>query len=360
MKLRLRGKVWHIVYYDPHTMIRKSQTTKQTGKKLAEAVMTEFEERLSSGKESALRKLKRTIVDHMLSSYIDEYCAARHGEKLLYDTACLAKQLTKYFGLTLVLNLDKSALYSYQARRMNEDGVTGTTARAELMLLRRAFNYMTDDLPDGSVPSPFSKFKLPKANPPRERVLSMEEFDLLYNNSPDWLRPILVCAVGTMLRRNELVTLQWPGVDFEKRTISILTADTKSKRAHCIPMNDSVFQILIQLHNSRGKAGAISPYVFHGADGKPHIPYTVTKSTRKAARKAGIEDFHLHDLRRTGASFLAEQGISPLILQKALNHKDLSTTQIYTRVGSDALKGHINLLDEYCAKYAPKPEKTGT
>src|SRR5205823_5825862 len=51
---------------------------------------------------------------------------------------------------------------------------------------------------------------------------------------------------------------------------------------------------------------------------------------RYGAAKAGIEDFHLHDLRHTAATRLLRDGKANIkVVQKLMRHEDIATTAKY-------------------------------
>lgn len=58
---------------------------------------------------------------------------------------------------------------------------------------------------------------------------------------------------------------------------------------------------------------------------------------RNDLSKAGIENLHLHDLRRSIASRMANSGANVALIQSAMNHKDLKITlTIYVHTVKDA------------------------
>ena len=58
---------------------------------------------------------------------------------------------------------------------------------------------------------------------------------------------------------------------------------------------------------------------------------------RQLLSRAKISDFHIHDLRRTLATYMANSGANVALIQSALNHKDLRTTlEVYAKVGRRA------------------------
>ena len=45
----------------------------------------------------------------------------------------------------------------------------------------------------------------------------------------------------------------------------------------------------------------------------------------------GVTDWRFHDLRRTGATVMAEGGVQRFIIERVLGHADSSVTAIYDR-----------------------------
>jgi hypothetical protein len=59
-------------------------------------------------------------------------------------------------------------------------------------------------------------------------------------------------------------------------------------------------------------------------------------------KSAGIDNLHMHDLRRTQGSWQAAMGISLAIIGKSLGHADLKSTQIYSRLQLDPVKDAVS------------------
>jgi integrase len=71
-------------------------------------------------------------------------------------------------------------------------------------------------------------------------------------------------------------------------------------------------------------ARALAPearWLFPAADGAgPIDPHAPTKALERARQAIGLEDFRIHDLRRTAATRMAEMGIAPHTISLVLNH----------------------------------------
>ena len=64
----------------------------------------------------------------------------------------------------------------------------------------------------------------------------------------------------------------------------------------------------------------------------------IAKAWTRIRARAGLTDVRIHDLRRTLGSWLAADGASLLLIGRALNHTQVSTTAIYARLQLDPVR----------------------
>ena len=128
--------------------------------------------------------------------------------------------------------------------------------------------------------------------------------------------PVLVVALNTGMRRNEILSLKWQDVDFVKGFI--LIEDSKSGRARKVSMNAAVFETLKGLPRS-------SEYVFFNPETKTHIK-DIKTGFKSACKKAGTKGLRLHDLRHTAASWMIEAGADLVTVSKILGHSSIQMT----------------------------------
>jgi integrase len=122
------------------------------------------------------------------------------------------------------------------------------------------------------------------------------------------LRPIIIIAADTGLRRNEMFTLELTDLDFEQRVINIRAINAKTNRPRQIPMTHRVYEELMKLceKNSDGP-------VFGGLS-------EVKRSFGTACRLNGVTDLHFHDLRHAFVSRSILAGVPPAVALKASGH----------------------------------------
>jgi integrase len=183
-----------------------------------------------------------------------------------------------------------------------------------------------------------SEFKPLKTPPGRVRYLELEQVPKLMKACPDWLKPIVMISMNTGLRRGEVVSLQRKNIDKTNRLITL--ENTKNNERKTIPMNDTVFQVVRTLPTRLD-----TPYLFVEKNGKLINAAKVSTAFSRARKKAGIEDFRLHDLRHHFASYLTMAGQNQRTVQELLGHKTPAMTARYSHLSPEHLRAAVDTLD---------------
>ena len=193
--------------------------------------------------------------------------------------------------------------------------------------------------------------KIIKDNPVREvkklreenhkiRFLTKEKEIRLFkaiDSSFPYLRPLVVCALQTGMRRGEIFNLKWSNIDFEYGFIELL--QTKSGKARKIPLSDSLSKELNKLPQE-------SDYVF--INKQTGLPYTdIHKSFTTVLKEANIENFRFHDLRHSVATRLVEKNIDLVVVKEILGHSKIDTTMRYAHAVPKRKIEAINVLNSY-------------
>jgi integrase len=122
----------------------------------------------------------------------------------------------------------------------------------------------------------------------------------------------------TSQRRIECRHLLWSDLDLEKRLWQLEEHQTKSRRAHLVPLSDLAMAILKSLPPATG------PFVFAPGDTPPNANHKDKERLDKAIMKATEGDpipaWGFHDLRRTAATGLGALGFDDLLIGRILNH----------------------------------------
>jgi integrase len=143
----------------------------------------------------------------------------------------------------------------------------------------------------------------------RERVLSEAEIRSLWRacaNGSDFSRIVRLLLL-TGCRRNEVGHLEWREVNLAEATLTLPAERVKNGREHCLPLSKQAMALLNAEVSSR--QGRVFPDVGSWAKEKYQLD-----------ARLGIAHFVLHDLRRSAATWMAELGVAPHIVEAVLNH----------------------------------------
>jgi integrase len=177
--------------------------------------------------------------------------------------------------------------------------------------------------------SPMRKVRKPKEPRGRVRFLSDEERQGLLaackgSHNP-YLYTVVVVALSTGARRGELFSLRWPDVDLKRRMLTL--RETKNGETRSVPLTGGGFAVLAQHAKVRRLTTSL---VFPDSTGTR--PLSIRGAFDNAVERAGIADFHFHDLRHTFASYLAMNGASLLEIAEVLGHKTLAMVKRYAHL----------------------------
>jgi integrase len=194
----------------------------------------------------------------------------------------------------------------------------------------------------GLVPTNVAK-KVPLPDPrnERDRVLSDEEWEALYQLAASHLKPVLLLAYHLGPRLSEILELTWDRVDLRRGLMNLRAEDTKIRERRTIPLTPAVWEMLRGLAEVRS---LVCPFVFQ-YDGK--AIQRVKRSFRTAVRKAGIKNFKFHDLRHCAATNLRRAGIDTVTAMKIVGHKSEKMHRRYNCVSESDLTQAANKLHSY-------------
>lgn len=179
--------------------------------------------------------------------------------------------------------------------------------------------------------------KLLQENNRRLRYLTKEECKKIINSCEPHLKPIVITAINTGMRKGEILNLKWDNVDLKNGFI--LLDITKNGERREIPINDTLKSIL------QGITRRLDiPFVFY--DNKSGKPYQdIKRSFATAVRRSKIHDFKFHDLRHTFASHLIMAGIDLTTVKELLGHKDIKMTMRYAHLAPSHKVKAVDILD---------------
>jgi integrase len=136
----------------------------------------------------------------------------------------------------------------------------------------------------------------------------------------------------TGCRRNEVLGAKWGEIDFKTKLWTLPGHRTKTHETRDVVLTPLVLSILSRL---REAADDDAIYVFPGA-GKTDHREGVRKDWDVIRKTAKLEDFRLHDLRRSFASVGVSAGLSLEQIGQLLGHATAETTRGYAWLMSES------------------------
>jgi integrase len=204
------------------------------------------------------------------------------------------------------------------------DGIEGVVAPGRVLaIVRTLFRYaMARDWVDAS---PAQAIQNPSRDIPRDRYLDMSEIRQVYQVADHLGYPFsgfIKLLILTAQRRTEVAGMRWADIDLAAGNWVLSSDDTKSARAHLVPLSEAAIAIL----NATPRFG---PYVW-SSDGETHIKgYAKAKLKIDALLKAQetvLKPWRFHDLRRTAATHMVRLGVPELVVGRVLNHAPQGVT----------------------------------
>jgi len=151
---------------------------------------------------------------------------------------------------------------------------------------------------------------------------------------------LLRLALDGGLRSAELVALRWEAVDLETGRVKVVQG--KGRKDRNVWIGAPTISAL-EAWRSRQQAG--TPWVFSTLAGGQLDPRYLRQMVERYAERAGLGSWvHPHTLRHTFATDLYRQTKDLRLVQKALGHSSISTTQIYTHIVDSELEEAMKSL----------------
>jgi len=325
-------------YYIQFNMNGKTfcKSSKTTNKKIAERMEREWRDEIHRIDELGERPkiLFKTAIEQYAASKegTGSYAYAKHNATAIsngMDTSIYADELKDWH------------IQKFKSKREAE-GLAPQTIKHNLQAIRSTMEWAKSH-GYATKPIEYPKVKLLKH---RLRYLShLEEKKLLADLDPYRKRPfrpdyencnseekrkyhdnydLVVLLLDTGARYSEIANLSWKSIDIQQSVIRLWRP--KVRNESLMYMTTRVKEILERRFTQKGE----SDYLFENQDGDARGYQS--KGIRAAIKRAGIEDFKIHDLRHTCASRLVQAGLSLYEIANILGHTDISTTQIYAHL----------------------------
>jgi len=261
---------------------------------------------------------------------------------------------TRPWGNPPIHTLTVEVLDQYRGHRHGE-GVGAATINREMATLKHALSKAVEwKLLRKALREELTAIRKYQEPDGRLRYLSgPAEAERLLNACEDSLRPIVLTAIHTRMRKGELLGLTWDQLDMTHGFIRL--RQTKNGKARALPLNETLWGLFSQLRTHQDIS-----WVCHDREGRRYND--VRHAFDRACEAAGLTDFHFHDLRHTLASWLVMKGVPLTTVSALLGHTSPVMTLRYAHLSPKHLTSAVRVLDpnpdqsrESSLKMQPQP-----
>ncbi|MBK0062187.1 MULTISPECIES: tyrosine-type recombinase/integrase [unclassified Acinetobacter] len=296
------GRVTATVRIKHHPAKSKTFNTKKEAKSWAD----DLEHQL---KNENNKIYTHVTLEQALTEYRDTVSTTKKGAK---QEKVRINQLLKLMNVEISLSdINKEFLNSFLDFRLEK--VSPSTAKRDMQLLSSILTWCVEKKFWLNA-SPMTNFKLPQANPHRERVIYEHEIELLLKHLSGELKYIFMIALETGMRLGEICSLEWERIYLDKHYLHLKT--TKNGRSREVPLSKVAIQTFKQMNPK--KSGLIFNYQSQYA----------SSDFMKARIEAGLNDLTFHDTRHTAATRIAKK-LTLLDLCKMFGWSDPKRAMIY-------------------------------
>jgi integrase len=332
-----RNGKWQVRYKGPDGRERQGERTFATRRE-ADAHLAEIHTTMTRGTWTDPKSRELT-----LGTYADDWMKHRAlavGTRELYEDL-IRLHIRPQLGATPLGRISSAEVRRWHSERR---GATGKTRLGHAYKLLKAI--LNEAVKDGLIPA--NPCQITGAGSPRtpERpYMSREQMEVLSRAMPADLRSLVVITFYAHLRLGELLALKRADVDLDKGTVHVHKAisrtkagpvekATKTGNSREVHLPSQALDVLGEHMAATGPA-LPTAQVFRHVSGRPLAAHHIRVAWKRAREAVGMEQFHFHDLRHAGLTYVAQHGASLRHLQSRAGHKTVRAAMIYQHVAEE-------------------------
>jgi len=286
-----------------------------------------------------------------LSDFIDQVYLpyTKENNRSWTDDQQRVREVKTFFGNCLVQEIRAMQIEKFKSdlrkrKTKFERLMSPATVNRYLQVLSKVLSLAYDNNLIES--NPMSRVKRLREPSPRDRWLSGEEQDRLMSeleNDGSYMVAFATLAMNVGFRAGELLSRRWLHVDLNEAVVEI--DQTKNGKPRLVPLNSSALAALIKLRQDAADDELIFDPCRTGRRRRQMLFHFAV-----AVQRAGIEDFHFHDLRHTFATRLRAAGVHEYDIADLLGHSTTPGATRNTRVTRGYAHGVPSRLREAVEK----------
>ena len=339
MRIYQRKQIWYVDYYYEGRRIRRKIGSKRDAENALAAIKAD----ILRG-EYRFKKDRKIRFEDFAKEYLDY---AKINKRSWGRDESSLKRLLPFFGNMLLSKITPRYIEEYKKKRLDDQVKTGTINR-ELACLKHMFT-IAEKLGKFDDKNPVKQVEFFQERQYVMKILDREEINRLIDAAADHLKPILIIALSTGMRKGEIFNLRWSDIDFIEHYIHI--KETKSNVMRKVPMNPIVAATLRNIERK-------NEFIFPSLWSKKHKHIMgVFRLFKAACKRAGIRDLRFHDLRHTAATLMVMGGIDLVTVKEILGHSKIEMVVKYSHPTPENKRKAVNVL---ASIFEPGRKKEGT
>lgn len=267
------------------------------------------------------RELDRVQLADLVKRYRDTVTPTKKGyEREVYILNAFLRHPICSLPLSRIQPSDFAAYRDERLKSISPDSLN-----RQLTPLQHLFEVAITEWGIPLQSNPLKLIRRPRNAAGRERRLAPGEYERLIHEAARsrnrHVKPIIVLAIETGMRRSEILALR--GSDFDARKGTIRIRQSKNGRARSIPLSTKALEALASiLSQAQNREGDIFPITANA----------LRQAWEHIRRRAGSQDLHFHDLRHEAISRFLERGLSIADVAAMAGHRDFRMLARYAHL----------------------------
>ncbi|WKZ17755.1 MAG: tyrosine-type recombinase/integrase [Candidatus Jettenia sp. CY-1] len=282
------------------------------------------------------RKAVPTLTEYS-KTYLELHKAAKENTLAMKKRA--VNVLVEYLGDYGLDKITPFIVEKFRTQRKEQGQVKDSVINIDTAILTHMFNTA---IQAGIIDkNPCQKVKRLRVSQVKDRILSSSEIATILSMPHGKDKLMILVGLFTGARLNEVLSLKWSDLDFNKGIIHI--TQSKTGKVITIPLSRYLIDELTQY-----KTISNGDRVFEDAGITNNIVSSYSAHFSNLFKGMGIHNFTFHNLRHTFSSLLqSELGIGAVVVQGMTGHTSLSMLQKYSHSGLDSRQRAIQALTDH-------------
>ncbi len=283
-----------------------------------------------------------TLSFHQAAQTYLENLALEDGRNIPIKTRQLKQELIPFFGELPLNQINRFDVERFK-RHLLEKGLSPSTVNRYLAVLSHLFHKAVEWDWLVKIPCKIVKYKEDNI---RSVYLSPEEMTRLIESARHdpcpVIEPFIRIALGTAMRRMEILSLQIEHIDCRGREIYIPKAKCGARTQ---PMTASLSQYLSDYLQTQTTPGQV--YLFPAARSKTGHRMEIEKPFYRVVERAGLDRRKVcrHTLRHTAITHLVQAGVDLPTVQRFSGHRSIHMVFRYSHQSKDHLHWALDQME---------------